>query len=150
MGQPPASCFEVISLTYVDHVGIRKVPGDEHDPYDPTTDTALRKSMRARALFGVIVIPTVTYYGSAGNPWRGPRTFFGSGRTSVPFVDLGLRRPRSIWRTLALGMAVGVALALLNRLLLTPLIERGNTQNDVVDLGDLEADHGDVEGQFFG
>lgn len=43
--------------------------------------------------------------------------------TRAPLRDLGLTRPRSIVRTLAFGMLVGVVMLLLSKLLLTPVIE---------------------------
>lgn len=42
----------------------------------------------------------------------------------APVVELGLSPPRCIGRTLAIGIVAGVALVLVSRLMLTPLIER--------------------------
>jgi uncharacterized protein len=83
--------------------------------------------MRARiiALFGVIVVPVVTYYAPTAPEiagallacvlvWIEPAT---------PRAELGLARPHRIWRALALGIGFGIGLFLLNRLLMTPMIE---------------------------
>jgi membrane protease YdiL (CAAX protease family) len=43
--------------------------------------------------------------------------------TRAPLRELGLGRPRSILRTIALGVAAGIALLLFSKLLLTPLVE---------------------------
>lgn len=43
--------------------------------------------------------------------------------TRAPLRDLGLRRPRSIVRTIAFGIAAGFALLFFSKLLLTPLVE---------------------------
>jgi membrane protease YdiL (CAAX protease family) len=43
--------------------------------------------------------------------------------TRAPLRDLGLRRPRSIVRTIAFGIPAGFALLFFSKLLLTPLVE---------------------------
>jgi membrane protease YdiL (CAAX protease family) len=43
--------------------------------------------------------------------------------TRAPLRDLGLARPRSIWRTIALGIPASIVLLLFAKLLLTPAVE---------------------------
>jgi uncharacterized protein len=83
--------------------------------------------MRARviALFGVIVVPIVTYYAPTAPEVAGALLAFVLVwiEPAPPIAELGLERPQRAWRTLALGVAFGIGLFLLNRLLMTPMIE---------------------------
>jgi membrane protease YdiL (CAAX protease family) len=83
--------------------------------------------MRARviALFGVIVVPVVTYYAPVAPEIAGALLAFVLVwiEPSPPIEELGLKRPQRVWRTLALGVGFGLGLFLINRLLMTPMIE---------------------------
>jgi hypothetical protein len=83
--------------------------------------------MRARliALFGVILVPVVAYYAPAAPEVAGALLAFVLVwiEPAAPIAGLGLKRPQRAWRTLALGAGCGVSLFLLNRLLMTPMIE---------------------------
>jgi uncharacterized protein len=83
--------------------------------------------MRARliALFGVIAVPVVTYYAPTAPEIAGVLLAFVLVwiEPARPLIELGLARPHRIWRTLALGIGFGIGLFLLNRLLMTPMIE---------------------------
>jgi membrane protease YdiL (CAAX protease family) len=83
-------------------------------------------ALRARliALLGLMVVPVAANYAplpeftgavlAAAFVWAEPAS---------PLSDLGLIRPRKLWRSLSIGIAAGVILFLSNRLLLTPLLE---------------------------
>ena len=83
--------------------------------------------MRERiiALFGVIVVPAVTYYAPAAPEIAGALLAFVLVwiEPAPAIAELGLERPRRVWRTLALGVGFGIGLFFLNRLLVTPMIE---------------------------
>jgi membrane protease YdiL (CAAX protease family) len=83
--------------------------------------------MRAKvvALFGVVIVPIVTYYAPTAPEIGGALLAFVLVwiEPGPPIAELGLERPRKVWRTLVLGVGFGVGLFLLNRLLMTPMIE---------------------------
>jgi uncharacterized protein len=83
--------------------------------------------MRARiiALFGVIIVPIVTYYAPVAPEVAGALLAFVLVwiEPGPPIAELGLERPQKVWRTLAVAVGFGVGLFLLNRLLMTPMIE---------------------------
>jgi membrane protease YdiL (CAAX protease family) len=83
--------------------------------------------MRARiiALFGVVMVAVATYYAPvalevAGAPLAFVLVWIEPAR---PIVELGLARPQRVWRTLGLGIGFGIGLFILNRLLVTPIVE---------------------------
>jgi membrane protease YdiL (CAAX protease family) len=77
------------------------------------------------ALLGLILVPTVTYYGPVLPEIAGAvlAMVLVWAEPGSPLRDLGLRPPPKVWRALGTGIAVGIALFLANRLLLTPLLE---------------------------
>jgi CAAX protease family protein len=83
--------------------------------------------MRAKiiALFGVVIVPVVAYYAPAAPEIAGALLAFVLVwiEPAPPIAELGLERPQKVWRTLALGVSFGIGLFLLNRLLMTPMIE---------------------------
>jgi uncharacterized protein len=83
--------------------------------------------MRAKiiALFGVVIVPVVTYYLPTAPEVAGALLAFVLVwiEPAPPIAELGLERPQKVWRTLALGVGFGIGLFFLNRLLMTPMIE---------------------------
>jgi uncharacterized protein len=83
--------------------------------------------MRAKiiAIFGIIAAPVVTYYAPTAPEIAGALLAFVLVwiEPAPPIAELGLERPQNVWRKLALGVGFGVGLFLLNRLLITPMIE---------------------------
>jgi membrane protease YdiL (CAAX protease family) len=76
-------------------------------------------------LLGLILVPTVAYYTPVLSELAGAILAVGLvwAEPALPLRDLGLIPPRRLWRALGIGIAVGFALFLANRLLLTPLLE---------------------------
>jgi uncharacterized protein len=76
-------------------------------------------------LLGLILVPTVAYYTPVISELAGAILAVGLvwAEPALPLRDLGLIPPRRLWRALGIGIAVGFALFLANRLLLTPLLE---------------------------
>src|SRR5262245_29681850 len=83
--------------------------------------------MRARiiAIFGIVAVHIVTYYAPTAPEIAGALLAFVLVwiEPAPPVAELGLERPQNVWRKLALGIGFGVGLFLLNRLLITPMIE---------------------------
>jgi membrane protease YdiL (CAAX protease family) len=87
--------------------------------------------MRRRivSLVGIVVVPAAAYQVPFVSPYAS--VFIGAGlamlmvwiKPASPLRELGLTRPPRVWRALALGVGVGIALLLISRLILTPLIE---------------------------
>jgi membrane protease YdiL (CAAX protease family) len=87
---------------------------------------------RARivSLVGLVLVPSAAYYvpyvsGYASVVIGAALAFVLIwAKPASPVAELGLRLPPSLWRSLAFGAAAGIALLLINRLALTPLLER--------------------------
>jgi membrane protease YdiL (CAAX protease family) len=77
------------------------------------------------ALLGLILVPTVAYYTPVVSDLAGAvlAVVLVWAEPGLPLRDLGLMPPRRPWRALGIGIAVGMALFLANRLMLTPLLE---------------------------
>jgi membrane protease YdiL (CAAX protease family) len=81
------------------------------------------------SIAGIVLVPIAAYYVPYLSPFASVLVAAALAIALVwakpgsPMVELGLSPPRSVGHTLALGVAVGVALVVINRLLLTPLIE---------------------------
>jgi membrane protease YdiL (CAAX protease family) len=81
------------------------------------------------SLLGIILVPLAAYRLPYLSPWLftpiAALLAFGFIwlKPARPDVELGLRPPPHPWAAILIGAAVGVALVVTNRLLLTPLIE---------------------------
>lgn len=85
----------------------------------------LQTRTKLMAAIGLVAVPVIDYYAPRIPEILAAATavaLIWFGREHVLTV-LGLRRPRSIFHTILMGVAIGVAMVLINRLALTPALE---------------------------
>jgi membrane protease YdiL (CAAX protease family) len=85
----------------------------------------MRPRAKLVALLGLVLVPTTAYYTPVLSDLVGAvlASALVWAEPGSPLRDLGLMLPRELWQALGIGIAIGVALFLANRLLLTPLLE---------------------------